>query len=114
MKNNFNIIKDEKNKKIIAIAKLGNQYFRGVAKCNPIDTYDEKLGTQLAIARCKVKLTKKRKQVAEKQLVDAYNMYQRVSKILSERKDFFGKCTDEFSEAIVDCALIESDLKTNK
>lgn len=41
---------------VIAVTHCGKKSFRGVAKCDPKDTFDENLGRALARARCEVKI----------------------------------------------------------
>lgn len=44
------------NNETIVIIKNGKKYFKGVAKCNPEDTYDKEFGYLLAHTRAKAKL----------------------------------------------------------
>lgn len=52
--------------KVIAVSSFAGQTVRGVAKCNPADSFDSEKGAALATARCGVK-------IAEKRVKRAYN-----------------------------------------
>ena len=58
-------------KETVAISTYAGKTVRGVAKCDPRDEYDEELGRQLAIARCNLKVAKKREIAACKACLKA-------------------------------------------
>ena len=51
---------------VIAVSSFAGKTVRGVAKCNPADSFDSEKGAALASARCGVK-------IAEKRVKRAYN-----------------------------------------
>lgn len=48
------------SREIAAITTYGGRYVKAVAKCNPVDEYNEDAGKELAAARCNVKVAQKR------------------------------------------------------
>ena len=46
--------------KVVAISTFAGKAVRGIAKCDPTDTYSETFGEDLAIARCSAKIAHKR------------------------------------------------------
>lgn len=75
--------------KIIALSKDAGSTVKGVAKCNPEDTYSEEFGQKLAAARCNLKVAKRRVARAEKTVKDANINY--VSALRGKRRahDFY-------------------------
>lgn len=53
--------------KIVAVSSYAGKTVRGVAKCNPQDTFDETAGQSLAVARCAMKIAEKRYARAQKE-----------------------------------------------
>ena len=51
---------------VIAVSSFAGKTVRGVAKCNPADSFDSEKGVALATSRCGVK-------IAEKRVKRAYN-----------------------------------------
>lgn len=54
--------------KVIAVSSFARKHVRGVAKCDPADTFSFEVGKELAIARCDCKIAEKREKVARKKL----------------------------------------------
>ena len=57
--------------KVIAVSTYAGKIVKGIAKCNPNDTFDLEKGKELAAARCNNKVAKKRCKHAIKQLNEA-------------------------------------------
>lgn len=55
------------NNKVIAVSTYEGKTVRGVAKCDPRDTFDPISGKMLAAARCNQKIAHKRKRRADKE-----------------------------------------------
>ena len=62
----YKYYKDSKGK-VIAVSSYAGKAIRGVAKCNPNDSFDEDVGKQLAQLRCDVKIADKRIKRAQAQ-----------------------------------------------
>ena len=45
---------------VVALSTYEGKCVRGVAKCDPVDTFDEEKGKKLAAARCNAKVCSKR------------------------------------------------------
>lgn len=59
------------NNEVIAISTYAGKTVRGVAKCDPRDTFNTEDGKKLAAARCNEKISKKRLARASKKLKQA-------------------------------------------
>ena len=57
--------------KIIAVTTYAGKTVRGVAKCDPHDTYDFDKGKALATARCNLKVAEKRRKQASQRRLEA-------------------------------------------
>ena len=53
--------------KIVAVSSYAGRTVRGVAKCDPRDTFDEDAGRSLAEARCAMKIAEKRHARAQRE-----------------------------------------------
>lgn len=77
--------------KVVAESTYAGKPVSGVAKCDPIDTFNEELGTDLAIARCNAKIAAKRLSRAERVVKEAmdelHKAVENVCKALAYRKD---------------------------
>lgn len=57
--------------KVVAVSTYAGKTVRGVAKCDPKDTFDIEKGKQLAAARCQAKVSSQRLKRATKKLDEA-------------------------------------------
>jgi hypothetical protein len=57
--------------KVVAVSTFARKPVRGIAKCDPEDTFSVEAGKELAIARCDLKIAEKREKHARKKLSDA-------------------------------------------
>ena len=65
---NYKIYRDDKNK-VVAVSSYAGKTVRGVAKCDPRDTFDLSSGQRLAEARCGVKIAEKRAARANREFI---------------------------------------------
>lgn len=66
------LYRDKRNIRcIMCISHYAGQPVRGIAKCNPVDPYDEEYGKRLAKARCDQKVAEKRVRRAHMKLAKA-------------------------------------------
>lgn len=56
---------EKHGKQIMAISTFAGKTVKGVASCNPADTYDETKGMEIAAGRCAEKIARKRIKRAE-------------------------------------------------
>lgn len=61
--------------KVIAVSTYAGKPVRGIAKCDPTDTFSIEDGEALAAARCNEKIAEKRVRRAKRKLEDARNDY---------------------------------------
>ena len=59
--------------KVYAVSTYAGKSVRGVAKCDPVDTFSIEDGQMLAAARCNEKVAEKRVKRAEKKVKEAYD-----------------------------------------
>lgn len=58
MERQFNIYCNDEKGVVVAVTYYHNRCIRGIARCNPKDTFDREKGIELAQARCEAKLSK--------------------------------------------------------
>lgn len=75
--------------KVIAVSTYGGKVVRGVAKCDPRDSYDVEKGKQLAAARCAAKVAEKRRVRANKELNKAIAALTAAEKRVNKMNDYF-------------------------
>lgn len=96
---------------IVAIRSFGNKEIKGIARCSPNDTFDEDIGTKLAILRCDKKLAKAKLKEAELNLKEADKMITHYIKIFSEANKYFAKCKDNYNSISKSLEEFEIELK---
>lgn len=83
------------DKRVICVSSYAGKTVKGIAKCNPEDTFDLDTGKKIAKARCDYKIAKKRvvrareKHAAATRLVGDAREYQ--AKMQSYYNDAFGE-----------------------
>lgn len=97
-------------KKIIRTKKFAGKSYRGIAKCDPVDDYDQEKGEELALARCEAKIANKKMQIAilrfntaQKQLRYAYDR-------MIKANNYYNKAIHELNEANMFLENIEQEL----
>ena len=61
--------------KIIAVSSFAGKPVKGIAKCDPSDTFSSEVGTELAVARCNNKVAVKRVRYADSKLDEAIKAF---------------------------------------
>lgn len=74
--------------KVIAVSTYEGKVVRGVAKCDPKDSFDIETGKKLAEARCRVKIAKKRYARAKREYNKAYDAYNAASARVDKMNDY--------------------------
>ena len=74
--------------KVIAVSTYEGKTVRGVAKCDPKDTFDMELGKQLAAARCNQKIAQKRARRADKRLNEAFAQVSKAEDNVTKMSDY--------------------------
>ncbi len=105
----YNYFTDEKNK-VIAVATYAGKPVRGVAKCDPQDSFDIETGKKLAAARCNEKVAKKRQANAFKQMKAAEKAYEDAKKHYDNMVNYYNDACEAFAEATLSLADIKNRL----
>lgn len=88
--------------KVIAISTYAGKRVRGVAKCDPQDTFNIEKGKELAAARCAVRIAQKRLNRADRKAEEAYVAYEQAEKHYEDMRDYVmsadaGLCEAEYN-----------------
>lgn len=105
----YNYFTDDENK-VIAVATYAGKPVRGVAKCDPKDTFDLATGKELAAARCNAKVAKKRKANAFKQMNIAKTQFEAAQKQYHDMMNYYEDACDAYDTANVKVTDIENRL----
>ena len=74
---------------VIAVSTYAGRTVRGVAKCDPKDTFDIEKGKQLAAARCQAKVSSQRLKRATKKLDEALLALEKAQKYYDDMTVYF-------------------------
>ncbi len=75
--------------KVVAVSTYCGKIVRGVAKCDPKDSFDLEKGKMLAAARCNAKIAEKRRKRADAELKKAIVAADKAGKRVTEMNDYF-------------------------
>lgn len=95
---------------VVAVTTYAGKPVRGIAKCDPRDTFDEETGKRLAAARCAVKVARKRCDRAVKEFAKAHTEYHKVVKKYDDMSDYVNSATVEYEEALNNLHSISAEL----
>lgn len=87
--------------KVVAVSTYAGRTVRGVAKCDPKDTFDTEKGKQLAAARCQAKVSSQRLKRATKKLNEA-------TKALEKAQKYYDDMTVYFNDSARDKEMYDS------
>lgn len=87
--------------KVVAVSTYAGRTVRGVAKCDPKDTFDIEKGKQLAAARCQAKVSSQRLKRATKKLDEA-------TKALEKAQKYYDDMTVYFNDSARDKEMYDS------
>lgn len=90
---------------VVAISSFAGKTVKGVAKCDPEDTFSLEAGKELAAARCNRKITTKRKKCAKVKLDNAI-------KALEEAKANYEFMDKYYRESVLRDKIAKADLDT--
>lgn len=91
--------------KVVAVSSYAGKTVRGVAKCDPRDSFNEADGKMLAEARCALKVADKRYARAQKEYAKAYVAVVAAQKRLEKMSTYV---TDSYQEQ----KMAEKNLET--
>lgn len=98
------IYKNPEAKVVIAVSTFAGKTVRGVAKCHPNDSFNEEVGTKLALARCNLK-------VAQKRLARANRKVREAVVAQYDAQSFLMKMKDYQRRAEFDVSVLENELE---
>ena len=75
--------------KVVAVSTYAGRRIRGVAKCDPKDTFDLEKGKKLAAARCNLRVAEKRRKNAARRLNEAREIFDQAEKYAFDMEDYF-------------------------
>ena len=108
MKRRYDIHTNGKNL-VVVTTYYGNQIFRGVAKCAPEDEYNDKLGIDLATARCKKKLFTVKRHVAVSKRDFYDQMIKKYTKLRDEAVQYATDCSNYIEQEEATIAKLTSE-----
>lgn len=85
--------------KVIAVSSFGEQPVKGVAKCDPSDTFSLEIGKELAEARCNLKVASKRAKYADAKLDEALETFNAAAAYLCYIKKYHTNALNTRDEA---------------
>lgn len=93
--------------KVIAVSSFGEQPVKGIAKCDPSDTFSLEIGKELAEARCNLKIASKRVKYADVKLDEALKAFNAATEYLCYVKKYHASAlnTHEEAQKVVDDIL---------
>lgn len=75
--------------KTVAVSTYAGKTVKGIAICDPRDTYSESTGYELAAARCNVKVANRRVKRAYKELQKAHAAYEVIQKRVAQMESYY-------------------------
>ena len=87
------------NSDVIAVSTYAGKTVKGVAKCDPRDTFDMNTGVKIAEARCEKKVANKRLVRARKKYAEAKQKFKDAEAYLHKMSDYVSDATKAFDKA---------------
>lgn len=98
---------DHDAKVIVAVSRYAGKTVRGVAKCHPNDEFNTEFGIKLAVARCNIKVAKKRAARADSRVIDALNAKFEAVRFVEDMKQYQKRAQVELANALNDLKELE-------
>jgi hypothetical protein len=92
----------------IAVSTYAGKTVKGIAKMDPRDKFDAEYGKQLAAARCAMKVAKKRKNRADRQVSKAYAEMNKAYRLVEKMKAYQNDAMNELEGAVVRVTELEA------
>ena len=87
------------NSDVIAVSTYAGKTVKGVAKCDPRDTFDMNKGIEIAEARCAKKVADKRLTRARKKYAEAEQKFRDAETYLHKMSDYISDATEALEKA---------------
>lgn len=101
----YNVYTTRSGKQVVsAMSTYEGKIVKGVAKCDPGDTFDEATGKKLAAARCNERISAKRQARAAKKLAEA-------NKRLAEAQVYLMNMTDYYNDSVAASKAAAADVQ---
>lgn len=107
----YTYINENGSQEIAAVSTYGGKYVKGVAKCNPTDSYELEKGKKLAATRCNFKVASKRLKLAASRKAEAKIALDKAISYYDKMSNFLTKATNEYVEAKEDLNKLIDSLK---
>lgn len=91
--------------KVVVVSSYAGRSVRGVAKCNPQDSFDAETGQKIAQARCDLKIAEKRVKRAKEKYDAAVEVFNKASKEVDKASEYVIHAEQLVVEA---CKALES------
>lgn len=88
-KTKYKIFKNEEKGIVIAVSTYAGKNVKGIAKCDPRDTFDLEKGKKLAISRCNAKIAEKRRKRAYNKKLEAEKILAAAEKHMSAMLNYY-------------------------
>ena len=98
------------NNKVIAVSTYAGKTVRGVAKCDPRDTFDLEKGKILAAKRCNEKVAKRRYARAQKRVKEAARDLQVAQDRYHKMLQYMNDAHDAYGQAEKDVILYRGNI----
>ena len=98
------------NNKVIAVSTYAGKTVRGVAKCDPRDTFDLEKGKILAAKRCNEKVAKRRYARAQKRVKEAARDLQTAQDRYHKMLQYMNDAHDAYGQAEKDVILYRGNI----
>lgn len=85
--------------KVIAVSSFAQKPVKGVAKCDPKDTFSFEDGKRLAAARCNKKISEKRLKRAERKLAEACAAVVAAEQQYDYMRQYYERAVSELNDA---------------
>ena len=105
----YKVFTNSKNE-TIAVSTYAGKTVKGVAKCDPRDSFDKATGEKLAIARCAAKIAEKRRKRAERKVAEAKILVDEAQAYLDRMNSYFSDAVIRENFANEDLGNIEASL----
>lgn len=96
--------------KVVVVSHYAGKAVRGIAKCDPKDTFDKEVGEKLARLRCDEKIAMKRMKRASAKCDEAMSVVDRAQKKLYDMTDYFLESKQELTNIQCELKALESTL----
>lgn len=96
--------------KVVALSTYAGKKVRGVASCDPKDTFSLDSGKKLAAARCALKVAEKRVKRAEKKVIEAEETEMLAYNHLGNMQDYLDNSYGELYDAQDELAALLAEM----